>query len=52
MEEVCACALLPMMPSAVYISGRLWVLENTNYPDSPGKPKDRILVLEDADGDE
>ncbi len=31
--------------------GRLWVLENTNYPDSPGKPKDRIVVLEDADGD-
>ncbi len=31
--------------------GRLWVLENTNYPESPGKPKDRIIVLEDADGD-
>ena len=31
--------------------GRLWVLENTNYPVSPGVPKDRILVLEDADGD-
>jgi len=31
--------------------GRLWVLENTNYPDSPGQPKDRVLVLEDADGD-
>ena len=31
--------------------GRLWVLENTNYPESPGKPKDRILVLEDTDGD-
>ena len=31
--------------------GRLWVLENTNYPESPGKPKDRVLVLEDADGD-
>ena len=30
--------------------GRLWVLENTNYPDSPGVPKDRILVLEDVDG--
>ncbi|MEO5916246.1 MAG: PVC-type heme-binding CxxCH protein [Luteolibacter sp.] len=31
--------------------GRLWVLENSNYPESPGKPKDRILVLEDRDGD-
>ncbi len=31
--------------------GRLWVLENTNYPECPGQPKDRILVLEDADGD-
>ncbi|MES2924760.1 MAG: PVC-type heme-binding CxxCH protein [Verrucomicrobiota bacterium] len=31
--------------------GRLWVLENSNYPNSPGVPKDRILVLEDADGD-
>jgi putative membrane-bound dehydrogenase-like protein len=31
--------------------GRLWVLENTNYPESPGKPHDRIVVLEDADGD-
>ncbi len=30
--------------------GRLWVLENTNYPNSPGEAKDRILVLEDADG--
>ena len=31
--------------------GRLWVLENTNYPESPGLPKDRIVVLEDVDGD-
>lgn len=30
--------------------GRLWVLENMNYPQSPGEPKDRILVLEDIDG--
>ena len=27
--------------------GRLWVLENTNYPDCPGKPVDKILILED-----
>jgi putative membrane-bound dehydrogenase-like protein len=26
-------------------------LECTNYPDSPGKPKDRIVILEDTDGD-
>ncbi len=31
--------------------GRLWVLENTNYPESPGQPKDRIVVLEDTNGD-
>lgn len=31
--------------------GRLWVLENSNYPNSPGEPRDRILILEDADGD-
>lgn len=31
--------------------GRLWVLENTNYPDCPGEKKDRILILEDVDGD-
>jgi putative membrane-bound dehydrogenase-like protein len=31
--------------------GRLWVLECTNYPDSPGKPNDRIVILEDGDGD-
>jgi len=30
--------------------GRLWVIENTNYPISPGQPKDRILVLEDTKG--
>src|SRR5215213_6057522 len=27
--------------------GRLWLLENTNYPTCPGEPKDRILILED-----
>lgn len=31
--------------------GRLWILENTNYPDCPGEPKDRILVLESTKGD-
>jgi putative membrane-bound dehydrogenase-like protein len=31
--------------------GRLWVLENTNYPHSPGEAKDQILVFEDTDGD-
>jgi len=31
--------------------GRLWVLENTNYPKCPGEPKDRILILEDTHGD-
>lgn len=31
--------------------GRLWVLENTNYPNCPGEPKDRILIFEDTDGD-
>jgi putative membrane-bound dehydrogenase-like protein len=31
--------------------GRLWVLENTNYPVCPGEKKDRILILEDNDGD-
>jgi putative membrane-bound dehydrogenase-like protein len=32
--------------------GRLWVIENTNYPKCPGEPKDRILIFEDfgADG--
>lgn len=31
--------------------GRLWVVENTNYPECPGTPKDRILVFEDTKGD-
>jgi putative membrane-bound dehydrogenase-like protein len=31
--------------------GRLWVLENTNYPKCPGEPRDRILILEDTDLD-
>jgi putative membrane-bound dehydrogenase-like protein len=31
--------------------GRLWVVENTNYPVCPGKPVDKVLVFEDADGD-
>ncbi len=31
--------------------GRLWVLENTNYPNCPGEPKDRILIFDDTDGD-
>ncbi|BCX47965.1 cytochrome c [Haloferula helveola] len=31
--------------------GRLWVVECTNYPNSPGEPKDRIVVLSDNDGD-
>lgn len=31
--------------------GRLWVVENTNYPACPGKPVDKVLVFEDADGD-
>lgn len=31
--------------------GRLWVLENRNYPVSPGVANDRIMILEDADGD-
>ena len=32
--------------------GRLWVLENTNYPNCPGQPVDKILIFEDfaADG--
>lgn len=30
--------------------GRIWLVENTNYPTSPGLPKDRILVLEDTKG--
>ncbi len=31
--------------------GRLWVLENRNYPEAPGNPTDRIIVLDDVDGD-
>ena len=31
--------------------GRLWILENKNYPNSPGEATDRIVILEDADGD-
>jgi putative membrane-bound dehydrogenase-like protein len=31
--------------------GRLWVLENSNYPTCPGEPKDKILILEDTNGD-
>ena len=30
--------------------GRLWIVECTNYPASPGVAKDRILVLEDTKG--
>ena len=29
--------------------GRLWVVENTNYPNCPGKPVDKILIFEDFD---
>jgi putative membrane-bound dehydrogenase-like protein len=31
--------------------GRLWILENTNYPICPGEPKDRIVMLESTKGD-
>ena len=31
--------------------GRLWVVENTNYPNCPGEPKDKILIFEDTNGD-
>ncbi len=31
--------------------GRLWVVQNTNYPNCPGTPKDKVLVFEDADHD-
>ena len=31
--------------------GRLWVVENTNYPACPGKPLDKVLIFEDTDGD-
>jgi putative membrane-bound dehydrogenase-like protein len=32
--------------------GRLWVIQNTNYPVCPGEPKDQIVIFEDfgADG--
>lgn len=31
--------------------GRLWVVENTNYPNCPGEAKDRVLVLESTKND-
>jgi putative membrane-bound dehydrogenase-like protein len=31
--------------------GRLWILENRNYPECPGKPENRIVILEDEKGD-
>ncbi len=31
--------------------GRLWVIQNTNYPECPGEPKDKIIIFEDTDGD-
>src|SRR6187399_2184240 len=31
--------------------GRIWVVENTNYPACPGEPKDKVLIFEDTDGD-
>jgi putative membrane-bound dehydrogenase-like protein len=31
--------------------GRLWVVECLSYPDWSEKPQDRVLILEDADGD-
>ncbi len=31
--------------------GRLWILENKSYPDCPGKPENRIVILEDEKGD-
>ncbi len=31
--------------------GRLWVVENFSYPGWSGVPKDRIVILEDRDGD-
>ena len=31
--------------------GRLWVAEANNYPDKMGGKKDRIIILEDTDGD-
>jgi len=50
--ELIACEPKIVQPIAYTIDdrGRLWVVENTNYPNSPGQPKDRILVLEDTLG--
>ena len=31
--------------------GRLWVVENHSYPGWKGEKKDRVLILEDRDGD-
>lgn len=31
--------------------GRLWVVENTNYPDAPGVAKDRVLIFESTKSD-
>src|SRR6185437_15513354 len=31
--------------------GRLWVAEAYNYPDHGTRPGDRIVILEDSDGD-
>ena len=31
--------------------GRLWVAEANNYPDKEGEKRDRIVILEDTDGD-
>jgi hypothetical protein len=31
--------------------GRLWVAEANNYPDKKAGKKDRIIILEDTDGD-
>src|SRR5215211_7470065 len=31
--------------------GRLWVAEAYNYPNHGTKPGDRIIILEDSDGD-
>ena len=31
--------------------GRLWVAEAYNFPNRKAKPKDRVIILEDTDGD-
>jgi putative membrane-bound dehydrogenase-like protein len=36
---------------AVDDCGRLWVAEAYNYPERSGRPADRVVVLEDRDGD-